>query len=455
MKIKLTNAVVEQLPPGVHWVQQAYGQGGLGVRVSESGLRTYFLKHRVNSKERSISLGRHGAPVLVNDKLRTFPYGAEDARKDASKLLGLMGEGVDPVQRERDAAAAAVVKAAVDKAMGTSLQTVVTDYLEHHRVKGRPLRPKTKKDYRDFMDRHFVDWLPNPVATITRTMCDDKVREIEAKSRIQSHKARVYLRMFLNSAQSEDGNQILPVNPVKLMKTKTHAPDARTRRIPAAKVGAVFSMLRARSANPSKELDRTAADFVTTLLITGWRAGECSALEWSWINFADKTVTLPGDVDTNDERAFAGVKTHAQVTYPLSDVLCGILETRAALETKDDRYVFPGRADSDVPHITTVSGTMAEVAKTAGMERTSPHDLRRGYISLARAVRVDYADRIHLLNHSSKSVHDDYEKEDDAEVLRAAVNLIANQVLSAAKVYDSQQAGHNVVSIVRKPISVA
>lgn len=446
MKIKLTNAVVEQLPPGVHWVQQAYGQGGLGVRVSESGLRTYFLKHRVNSKERSISLGRHGEPVLVNDKLRTFPYGAEDARKDASKLLGMMGEGVDPVQRERDNAAAAVVKAAEQKTLGTTLQTVVTDYLEHHRVKGRPLRPKTKKDYRDFMDRHFTAWLPQPVAGITRTMCDDRIREIEAKSRIQAHKARVYARMFLNSARSESGAPILPVNPVTLMNTKTHAPDARTRRIPAAKIGAVWLMLRARSANPSKELDRTAADFVTTLLITGWRSTECAALEWPWINFESKTVTLPGDVDTDDERAFAGVKTHATVTFPLSDVLCGILEVRAALDTKDDRYVFPGRADSSVPHITSANTTMSLVAKAAGMERASPHDLRRGYTSLARACRVDYADRIHLLNHSSKNVHDDYEKEDDAEVLRKAVNLIANYVVDAGRVAEAQASGHNVIS---------
>jgi integrase len=444
MKIKLTNAVVEKLPVGVHWVQQAYGEGGLGVRVSESGLRTYFLKHRVNSKERSISLGRHGAPVVIGGNLRTFPYGAEDARKDASKLLGLMGDGIDPVQQERDAAAAAVVKAEQDKALATTLKQVRDDYLEHHRVKGRPLRPKTKKDYREFMDRHFADWLPEPVAAINRTMCDDKIREIEAKSRIQAHKARVYLRMFLNSAQ-----EILSENPVKRMKTKTHAADPRTRRIPAAKIGAVYMMLRARSANPSKELDRTAADFVTTLLITGWRSTECAALEWSWINLAAKTVTLPGDVDTVDERAFAGVKTHATVTYPLSDVLCGILEVRAALESKDERYVFPGRADSEIGHITTAIRTMSEVAKSAGMERASPHDLRRSYTSVARACRVDYADRLHLLNHSSKNVHDDYERDDDPEVLRPSINAVADYIVSASKVAEAQASGHNVISIHR------
>jgi integrase len=132
----------------------------------------------------------------------------------------------------------------------------------------------------------------------------------------------------------------------------------------------------------------------------------------------------------------------------LSDVLCKVLEVRAALDTKDDRYVFPGRADAELPHITSAGGTMVEVAKAADMAKVSPHDLRRGYTSLARAVRVDYADRIHLLNHSSKNVQDDYERDGEAETLRTAVNAIANFVVDASKTYDAQQAGHNVVSFV-------
>jgi integrase len=446
-RLKLTTTTVDRLnDAGIYWDTQT---PGLGIRVSDSGRRTYFYKRRVKGSgiERNVSLGRHLDPVLLPDgSLRTFPFGADDARARAAAVQAQMLAGVDPVQRERDATAAAVVKAAEKKVQGTSLQTVVTDYLEHHRVKGRPLRPKTKKDYREFMERHFEKWLPEPVAVITRTMCDDRIREIEAKSPIQAHKARVYLRMFLNSATSESGAPILSVNPVTLMKTKTHAPKPKLRRVSLPKVGHVWLMLRARSANPSKELDRTAADFVTTLLITGWRASECAALEWAWINFDAKTVTLPDDLDTDDERAFAGVKTHATVTFPLSDVLCGILEVRKALDTKDERYVFPGRADSEIGHITTAIKTMAQVAKAADMELVSPHDLRRTYTSLARACRVDYADRLHLLNHSSKNVHDDYERDGEAESLRTAVNAIANYIVDASKVAEAQASGHNVIS---------
>jgi integrase len=319
-------------------------------------------------------------------------------------------------------------------------------YLEHHRVKGRPLRPKTKQDYLKFMKRHFADVLPTPVVGITRTICDDKVREIEKASPIQAHKARVYLRMFLNSAKTEAGEPLLPVNPVTRMVTKTHPPKARKRRIPAAKLGAVYSTLRQRAANPRRELDRTAADFVSALLLTGWRAFECCALEWSWIDLEAKTIKLPGDVEVEDERGFAGVKTHAEITLPISDALRSILMARFELESKDERYVFPSRGESDMPHIMKAGGTMRVLSKVVGYH-ISPHDLRRSYLSAAKACRVDYGDRMHLVNHSSKTVHEDYEREDDPEALRDAVNLIGNHIMSAAKIYEAQQAGTNVVSL--------
>lgn len=451
MKIKLTNGAVERAGVGIHWFERQRGDGALGLRVADSGLRTYFIKRRVNGKERSIRLGRHGEPVLLPDGLaRSFGFGADDARAKAAALVGQMLAGIDPIaERERKEAEAAT-KAEQDKALATTLQQVMDDYLEHHRVKGRPLRPKTKLDYREVMERYFTAWLPQPVAGITRTMCDDRIREIEAASPIQAHKARVYLRMFLNQAQTDDGDPILPVNPVKLMKTKTHPPKARSRRIPAAKLGAVWLMLRRRAANPVKEVDRTGADWVSTLLLTGWRSSECAALEWSWIDLQARTVKLPADIDPANERAFAGVKTHAEITLPISDALHSILMARSELESKDDRYVFAARADAKMPYISSAHGTMRAVALAAGIERISPHDFRRTYTSIARAVRVDYADRMHLLNHSSKNVHDDYERDDDAEVLRDAVNAIANHILAAAKIAEAQESGANVVSLAER-----
>lgn len=446
-KIKLTTTAVEKLrTAGIYWDTQT---PGLGVRVSDSGMRTYFYKRRVKGSgvERNVSLGRHGDPVLSPDgTLRTFPFGAEDARARAAAVQAQLLNGIDPVAEKERKREEEERQAIQDKTLSTTLQQVVDDYLANHRVKGRSLRPKTKLDYRTFMERHFETWLPEPIVGIDRTMCDDKIREIEEDSPVQAHKARVYLRMFLNYAQTDQGEPILPVNPVTRMKTKTHPPEARKRRIPAGKLGSVWLMLRRRAGNPIKEVDRTGADWVSTLLLTGWRATECAALEWSWINFETKTVTLPGDVDTEDERAFAGVKTHATITLPLSDALYEILKARKELESADERYVYPARDGSKVPHIISANGTMRALGEIAGC-RVSPHDLRRTAVSVAKACRVDYGDRMHLLNHSSKNVHDDYERDDDPETLRPAVNAIAKYIIDAAAVAEAQESGANVINL--------
>jgi hypothetical protein len=79
--------------------------------------------------------------------------------------------GIDPVQKRKDGAAAAVVKKAEDKALSTTLRMVMDDYLENRRVKGLPLRPKTKLDYKEPLERYCSDWLDKPVSSIDRNTC--------------------------------------------------------------------------------------------------------------------------------------------------------------------------------------------------------------------------------------------------------------------------------------------
>lgn len=466
-RLKLTSTAIDRLrDAGIYWDTQT---PGLGVRVSDTGRKTYFYKRRVKGtgKERNISLGRHGDPVLHNGTLRSFPFGADDARTGAAAVLAQLLAGIDPVQEQERKEVEAATRAEQDKALSTTLREIIDDYLEHHRVQstGRPLRPKTKGDYRDFMERHFEDWLDRPVAGIDRNDCTNKIREAELVSTVQAHKAKVYLRLFLNHAREMHADpktgepRMLAINPVTLTKktAPTSKPKPRTRRIPGGKVGGGWLMLRRRAENPVKEVDRTGADWVSTLLLTGWRVTECAALEWSWIDFEVKTVTLPGDVDTEDARAFAGVKTHAEVTYPLSDALYEILKARSKLKSKHERYVFPSRAGSDLPHITTAAGTMRALARVTGCFNVkdgkttyllSPHDLRRTAEDAALACKVDYTLRLRLLNHkpSSQDVHStSYSNDPSPEVLRPAVNAIANYILDAARVAEAQERGANVI----------
>lgn len=457
-RIKLTTTAVDKLrcpegdePTHIIWDTQT---SGLGVRVSKSGKKTYFFQRRVKGgKERNISLGRHGDPVLHNGIVRSFPFGAEDARARAAAVLAQLLAGVDPVVEQERRENEAATRAEQDKALITTLRQVMVHYLEHKRVKGRPLRPKTKRDYRTFMEReeNFAGWLDEPVAAITRDKCLARITEIEKRSPTLAHKAATYLGLFLSHARemhaTDDGYRILAVNPVERMKKikATHPPMPRDRRIPAGKVGAVWLMLRRRAALPVRDIDRTAADWVSTLLLTGWRVTECAALEWPWLDFDAKTITLPGDVDTESEFLFAGVKNHRGITYPMSDALHDILKARSELESRHETYVFPSRADTKLPYIATAHGTMKELIKIAGLH-LSPHDLRRTAESAALACHVDYSLRQRLLNHKMQSVHDtSYGNDPSPEILRPAVNAIANYIIDASRVVEAQENGANVI----------
>lgn len=461
-RIKLTTTAVDKLrcpegdePTHIIWDTQT---PGLGVRVSKTGKKTYFFQRRVKGggKERNVSLGRHGDPALLDGTLRTYPFGADDARARAAAVLAQLLAGVDPVAEQERKETEAAAQAAKDDALSTTLRQVIDHYLEHHRVKGRPLRPKTKRDYREFMERkqNFADWLDQPCAGFTRDKCLARITEIEKRSPVLAHKASTYLSLFLNHAREMHADpatgqyQILVMNPVeRARKIKaTHPPTPRDRRIPAEKVGAVWLMLRRRAALPVRDIDRTAADWVSSLLLTGWRATECAALEWTWINFDAKTITLPGDVDTTNERLFAGVKNHRGITYPMSDALYDILKARSELESKHETYVFPSRADTKLPYIATAHGTMSELVKIAGLH-LSPHDLRRTAESAALACHVDYSLRQRLLNHKPQGVHDtSYGNDPSPEILRPAVNAIAKYILDAARVAEAQATGANIIA---------
>ena len=103
------------------------------------------------------------------------------------------------------------------------------------------------------MERHFDDWLDEPVASIDRNVCTDKIREVEAASSIQAHKAKVYLRLFLSHAKDMHADpktgepRILAINPVTLTKktAPTSKPKARHRSIDIAKVGRVADAAQA------------------------------------------------------------------------------------------------------------------------------------------------------------------------------------------------------------------
>lgn len=261
----------------------------------------------------------------------------------------------------------------------------------------------------------------------------------------------VNLRALLNHARemcaTDDGEYpLLPVNPVQRMfkLRKPNPVKPRDRRIPKERIGAVWATLQKRRAEARSVDNRTAADWVCFMLLTGTRLTESGCLKWQHVNFDENTIHLPTDV----------VKNHNGITLPMSTVLHELLSERKSLppvaekvarrrRTHRPSYVFSSWGKAG--YIYDARTTMEAVSKIAGLH-LSPHDLRRTAEDVAKFCKVDPDERRQLLNHLASDVHGThYANNPDPRVLAPAVESMHKWIVDQARIAEAMASGANVV----------
>ena len=449
--MKLTNSAVEKFvcPQGKKNVVIWCGETkGFGARVSESGTRTYILQFRVKGsrQERQISIGRH------ND-----PWRVDDARKAANKLKAQMLEGSDPVLVAQRVKKESDQKVIVDEALSITLRQVMEHYLTNRRTShGTPLRPTTQRDIRHHVTVNLKNWADLPIANITRDACVERFNLLSAGAPTQSNACMGMVRALCNHARelyaNEDGSyKILAANPVERMLKirKLNKEAVRNGRIPLDRIGAVWNMLRQRSAEARLVEDRTAADWLSFVLMTGTRRTESGCLLWSNVDLEAGTFHLPDEV----------VKNHNGITLPMCAALRDILKARKEMAAPSDKVVQrrkrnPDRENSEyvfasygkTGYITNAQAAMKAVVEAAGV-RVTIHDLRRTADDVAKACKVGEDERRQLLNHiSSADVHaKHYSNNPDPATLLSAVEAMGTWVTDQATVAQAIADGKNVV----------
>lgn len=403
---RLTNTLVEtaNCPPGranvIVWDDKVKG---LGVRINAAGtVRTYLLQYRVKGsrQERQIKIGRH------ND-----PWRIDQARAKALSLKVEMLDGVDPVIREQQKVEADKAAAVLTEAQTITLRQVMEHYVHHRRTRYGALRAASIRDIERHVTVNLADWADEPVASIKREACIERFDAISERSDSQAAQCFANLRALLNYARDmferEDGSYpILEVNPVQRMfrKRKPKVEPPRETRVPLDRVRAVWRMLEARRAAARTVDERTSADWVSFMLLTGCRVRESGSLLWSNVDFDAGTFHLPKEV----------VKNHNGITLPMSGVLRGLLKSRLELPEPSEKvagrrraersseYVFPSWGK--LGHITDADATMKAVSKVAGTHITH-HDFRRTLDDICEAVGVSSDRKRKLQNHLDGDVH--------------------------------------------------
>jgi integrase len=455
MRAKMTNKMVERFPwteedrAKAHQILWDAGDGavkGFGLRYfPNTGARTYLLQTRVRGgKMRTMKIGRHGDPWLV-----------DQAHARARELKAQMVDGLDPVLERQRQEAERRAKEVQERALSTTLREVMHSYLTLKR-----LRPRTQQDIRRHCEKNFTEWLDEPIATLTRDKCLAKFVQLSVRSKAQGNRAMCYRRALANHGRkmhprTPDGRYpVLPINPVTDMWDIADPNEQRVRRtrIPLDRVGQCWNWLRERSREARTENNRTAADFVSLILLTGCRRNEAGSLLWSDIDLERKTLTLRAEV----------TKTKRELELPLSTVLHEILTARKNAVPVEDKvlrrrravrateYVFPN-GGVKTPYMVQAPSVIKALTEIAG-KYVHLHALRRTFDDVGMECRIDGDIRRVLLNHVARDVHSANYSNNPA-FLAQAVEQIAQWIVNQGAIAAAQASGANVFRFPAKAVS--
>lgn len=155
---------------------------------------------------------------------------------------------------------------------------------------------------------------------------------------------------------------------------------------------------------------------VTFAYHTGWRKGEVFDLQWSNVDFQEKTVTLDVGTTKNDEGRVV------YMTEELESLLQAQWDERKA-SGKLSPYVFPNQSRTNRISKTPFIQAWRKACKKAGLPGKFFHDLRR--TAVRNMVRAGIPERVAMMisGHKTRTVFERYNIVDDKDLRQAAAKI--------------------------------
>ena len=188
------------------------------------------------------------------------------------------------------------------------------------------------------------------------------------------------LRAVFNFAESRykrpNGKSLFAENPTDVLKeTKTRYKIQRRRMVIAAADMPDWWRAVHELRNP------VARDYLVFLALTGTRREEAAKLRWEDVDFRAGSFHLPDP------------KNRIPVTLPLPRYVAGLISPRR----QESGWVFSAPTGK-TGYLNDPRKSIAQVRQSSGV-RFSPHDLRRGFASIANGLAVSIYSVKALLNH--------------------------------------------------------
>lgn len=406
---KLTKRTVDGAAPrpGRYVVWDAELRG-FGLRVAESGTKTYIVRYRPRglgrgAPKRFVVLGRHG------------PLTPDEARARAKAVLGAVAAGQDPAMERAQSASTITVAELVDRFID-----------EHVRPKRKP---RTASGYAAMLARTFVPKFGKRAAD---RITSSEVGHLHLSMRDRPYVANRMLAIVASMYGYAVKAGLVPKGTNPTAGIERYRESSRERYLTLEELNRLGETLRLAETTglpwrtsdhkpPSKHLARPdnrrtplAPEVVLALrllLFTGARLREVLHLEWRHVDLDRGLILLP---DSKTGRK----------TIVMSTLVVALL--RASRRT--GAFVIPG-AGGDQPR-SDLKKPWQAVQRHAGLEGVRLHDLRHTFASVGAGASLGLPIVGKLLGHSQPATTARYAHL-DADPLRRATNLIGEHLADA------------------------
>jgi len=381
-KQRLTALTVSKLQPAArpYLVWDTY-QRGLALQIQPSGYRSFKLIYRFHNRPRWLHIGAADAIALA------------DARKLAAKLMLQVIEGKDPAAEKR-----------AEHGAGTFAE-MASRYVKEYAKKKNKSWQQT-----DALIRRIVlpRWGKLEANSITRADVKTLMRGMEQAPIAANQMLAAVSAVFTWAVKEE----IVSSNPCRgVARNPTRS---RDRVLSASEIPMVWSAL-----DDAGPIVGTALKLI---LLLGQRPGEVchmrrEHIKDGWWEMPGEPIAgvWPGTKNANGHRVW--------ISQPAKALL-------AELEGESIGYVF---ATVNGNALSGLDIAMRNICRKLGIERITPHDLRRSFGSTVTALAHGREAMDRILNHKSHGVGAIYDRYSYATEDQRIMETVATHLLALAQ----------------------
>ena len=210
MRVKLTDPSIRKLKPtGTRYEVWDSARPAFGVRVGQSGKKSFIFTYHWDGKARRMTLGQYPKMTLADAGVALA-----EARR---QLEHEVDPGATEVEKRRQTRAAPTVRELAKEYIEKQCKPNKSSWTEDERVLNHDVLPV---------------WSSRKVSSIKRADVYDLIDEIRARAPVQSNRTLAIVRSMFGYAETRDYIEMTPCYGVKA-RTKEHS---RTRVLEMAEV---------------------------------------------------------------------------------------------------------------------------------------------------------------------------------------------------------------------------